>query len=55
MSKNRDNWTDEQSTQDLLLRQRCGGKTMELLVLLAVLVGWIVLQVWVLPRLGVKT
>jgi hypothetical protein len=28
---------------------------MELLIPLAVLVGWIILQIWVLPRFGVKT
>jgi hypothetical protein len=32
-----------------------GGKTMELLIPLGVLVVWIILQAWVLPRLGVKT
>ena len=32
-----------------------GGKAMEFLILLSVLVVWIVLQVSVLPRLGVKT
>ena len=32
-----------------------GGKNMELLIPLAVLVVWIILQAWVLPRLGVKT
>ena len=32
-----------------------GGKTMELLIALGVFVVLIVLQVWVLPRLGVKT
>ena len=32
-----------------------GGKTMEYLILLGVLVVWIILQAWVLPRLGVKT
>jgi hypothetical protein len=32
-----------------------GGKTMEVLILLGVLVVWIILQAWVLPRLGVKT
>jgi hypothetical protein len=32
-----------------------GGKTMELLIPVGVLVVWIVLQAWVLPRLGVKT
>lgn len=31
------------------------GKVMELLVPLGILVAWVVLQVWVLPRLGVKT
>ena len=28
------------------------GKTMEFLIPLGVLVVWIILQVWVLPRLG---
>jgi hypothetical protein len=46
---------DNHSTQEPLFRQRSGGKIMELLVLLAVLVVWIVLQVWVLPRFGVNT
>ena len=32
-----------------------GAKTMELLIPLAVLVVWVILQVWVLPRFGVKT
>ena len=32
-----------------------GGKTMESLIPLGVLVVWIILQAWVLPRLGVKT
>jgi hypothetical protein len=32
-----------------------GGKKMELLIPLGVLVVWIMLQAWVLPRLGVKT
>jgi hypothetical protein len=32
-----------------------GGETMEVLILLGVLGAWIILQVWVLPRLGVKT
>ncbi len=32
-----------------------GGKTMEVLIPLGVLVVWIILQAWVLPRFGVKT
>lgn len=32
-----------------------GGRTMELLIPLGILVVWIILQAWVLPRLGVKT
>ncbi len=32
-----------------------GGKTMEILIPLGVLVVWIILQAWVLPRFGVKT
>jgi hypothetical protein len=32
-----------------------GGRAMEVLIPLGVLVVWIILQAWVLPRLGVKT
>ncbi len=32
-----------------------GGKAMELLIPLGIFVVWIILQAWVLPRLGVKT
>ena len=32
-----------------------GGKMMEFFIPLGVLAVWIILQVWVLPRLGVKT
>ncbi len=32
-----------------------GGRTMEVLIPLGVLLVWIILEVWVLPRLGVKT
>jgi hypothetical protein len=32
-----------------------GAKTMEFLIPLGVLVVWIILQAWVLPRLGVPT
>jgi hypothetical protein len=32
-----------------------GGKPMEVLILLGILVAWFILQAWVLPRLGVKT
>ena len=32
-----------------------GAKPMELLIPLGVLLLWIILQAWVLPRLGVKT
>ena len=32
-----------------------GGKAVEFLIPLGVLVLWIILQAWVLPRLGVKT
>jgi len=35
--------------------RRSGGKIMEFLIPLAVLVAWVVLQAWVLPRFGVKT
>lgn len=32
-----------------------GGKTMDFLIPLGILVVWIILQAWVLPRLGMKT
>jgi hypothetical protein len=32
-----------------------GAKPMEFLIPLGVLVVWIILQAWVLPRLGIKT
>ena len=32
-----------------------GGRTMEFLTPLGILVVWIILQAWALPRLGVKT
>jgi hypothetical protein len=38
-----------------LERDEKGGKPMEALILLGILVLWIILQAWVLPRLGVKT
>ena len=36
-------------------RESKGGKPMEFLIPLGVLVVWIILQAWLLPRLGVKT
>lgn len=35
--------------------ERKRGPAMEILVPIAVLVVWVVLQAWVLPRFGVKT
>lgn len=32
-----------------------GAKKVEYLILLGILVVWIILQVWVLPRFGVRT
>jgi hypothetical protein len=32
-----------------------GGKTMEVLIFLGVLLVWIILQAWVFPSMGVKT
>jgi hypothetical protein len=32
-----------------------GGKIMELLIPVGILVVWFVLQAWILPRLGVQT
>jgi hypothetical protein len=31
------------------------GSAMEILVPLGILVGWFILQIWVLPRFGVRT
>ena len=38
-----------------LTTERKKGAAMEILIPIAVLVAWIILQVWVLPRFGVKT
>ena len=38
-----------------ILAERKRGRVMEILIPIAILVAWIVLQVWVLPRFGVKT
>jgi hypothetical protein len=35
--------------------QSVGGKSMEVLIALGVVLVWLVLQAWVLPRFGVKT
>ena len=35
--------------------KRKRGDAMEFLIPVAVLAAWIVLQIWVLPRFGVKT
>lgn len=35
--------------------ERKRGPAMEILIPIAVLVAWIILQTWVLPRFGVKT
>lgn len=32
-----------------------GGRIMEILMPLGIVAVWIILQVWVLPRMGVKT
>jgi hypothetical protein len=32
-----------------------GGLVMEILIPIAVLAAWVILQAWVLPRFGVKT
>jgi hypothetical protein len=31
------------------------GNAMEILIPLGILAGWLILQIWVLPRLGVRT
>lgn len=31
------------------------GFAMEILIPFGILVGWVILQIWVLPRFGVKT
>lgn len=40
---------------EMLDRQRTGGKAMEFLIPLGVVVAWIILMGWVLPRFGFKT
>lgn len=40
---------------DNLIPKKRGGGTMEILIPLGILLVWIILQAWVLPRLGVKT
>jgi hypothetical protein len=37
------------------LVKRKGDKAMEFLIPLGVILVWIILQAWVLPRMGVKT
>jgi hypothetical protein len=32
-----------------------GGKSVDVLIPLAMLAAWLILQTWVLPRFGVKT
>ena len=32
-----------------------GTKTMEYLIMLGLIAGWIALQVWILPRFGIQT
>jgi hypothetical protein len=39
----------------LLEQLRTGGRAMEFLIPLGVVVAWIILMGWVLPRLGVPT
>ena len=52
--KNRDIETYQPMNTNFALSSK-GGKTMEFLIPLGILAAWILLQVWVLPRLGVKT
>lgn len=40
------------STRSMLIK---GGKIMEFLVPLGIVALWIILQAWVLPRMGVRT
>ena len=40
---------------DNLAPAKGGGRTMEILIPLGVLVVWFILQAWVLPCVGVKT
>ena len=37
------------------LSRTWGGRVMEILVPLGIVAVWIILQAWVLPRMGVKT
>ncbi len=43
------------ATLRLMNKTNKRGKIMESLIPLGVLLVWIILQIWVLPRLGVKT
>jgi hypothetical protein len=45
----------EQDGDSTARPRRFGDRAMEILVPLAILVVWVVLQAWVLPRLGVPT
>lgn len=38
-----------------ILTERKRGPVMEILFPIAIFLAWIILQVWVLPRFGVKT
>jgi hypothetical protein len=38
-----------------LKSERKGGPAVEILVLIVLVIAWIILQAWVLPRFGVKT
>ncbi len=52
--KNRDIETYQPMNTNFALPRK-GGKPMEFLIPLGVLALWILLQAWILPRLGVKT
>jgi len=43
------------SEERLHIMTKKGGKPMEVLILVGIVVAWFILQMWVLPRLGVKT
>jgi len=40
---------------DVRAKKETGIRSMDILIFVGLLVGWIVLQVWLLPKLGVPT
>lgn len=43
------------SVRKNVMSERKKGIVMEILIPLGILAGWVILQIWVLPRFGVRT